>query len=422
MANKTLTCPKCSKGGFGSPAALKGHIRTKHPEAPVPKEVPGIASIKFPENTEPGYHSINCPTCRQPATVYLKDDGTVASSSEVPKPPPTSGLGGKHNPIKRAAHPEVISARYKMRWNAKENRWKRTVCLSGTHGKTGIEIPWQELGIDEFWMLNDCHGVMYIQPYIEKVSRWFQIHHRWRITRRWSRASEDRVVQDHWQWLKQSMVPRIVMQRKFREIPHSETFPFREVCEMFLKGYLGRGAGYTQHYFTNTFSYMLAQIAYEKAKGIKDWERIELYGCELEQIETEFIRQRPGIEFWFGMLVNMGVEIYVPESCFMLYPQVIGRLPTGQQFMANAPGYTAYGYKSPSLEEARAEGQPLGTDPIEENIVGSWDDYDYIDHTYTLNEAIARITQAHTFDLFSSENDALNEFLEEFNEHSFDRG
>jgi hypothetical protein len=175
---------------------------------------------------------------------------------------------------------------------------------------------------------------------------------------------------------------------------------------MFIGGMLGRGAGYVQVYYTNTFSYMFAQVAYEKAMGIKDWERIELYGCELEQLETEYFRQRPGLEFWFGVLVNMGVEIYVPESCFMLYAQDIVTAE-GRQMMTQYPGYMAYGLKSPSMEEAKSRQEPLGMDPVEENVIGSWDGY-FTDHTFAMNESLAFIARVTDMSNFRSDNDALN--------------
>ena len=405
---KALTCPTCGKTDFKSGSALKSHVKAKHPETQA-QEQHALPAV-MPEGTKPGYNQILCPSCKQPAMVFVKDDLTIASSSEMPKPPPSSDKRGRKNPVKLAAHPIVIKERYKMRWNDKENRWKRTVAMMGTHGKTAPEMPWYELGIDERWLLNDSHGIVYVSPHVEagRVDRWWQLHHRWRVTRRNTRHATD-----HWQWLQDvKTVPRIVMQRKFKEVPNSERYPFREVCEMFIGGKLGRGAGYVQYYFTNTFSYMFGQVLYEKAMGIKDWERIELYGCELEQLETEYFRQRPGLEFWFGMAAALGVEIYVPESCFMLYAQDIVVNQMRQQFMVQFPGYMAYSFKSPSLEEAKAQNQPIGVDPIEENVIGSWDDYEYTDHTYALSNAIVKTAQLHNLEDFGAENEELNKWLD----------
>ena len=410
---KHLECPVCKRADFKSGAALNSHITAKHQQTVVTADrFPTLAELNVPDDINSGYHSILCPTCKQQAMVFVTDDRKIASSSEVPKPTPTSALKGKFGKVKRGAHPSIISARYKMRWNDKENRWKNTVAMMGTHGKTAPEMPWHELGIAERWLLNDSHGIEYVRPHVAagRVDRWWQLHHRWRVTRRNTRNATD-----HWQWLQDvQTVPRIVMQRKFREVPHSEAFPFREICEMFIGGTLGRGAGYVQYYFTNTFSYMFAQVLYEKVRGIRDWERIELYGCELEQLETEYFRQRPGLEFWFGMAAAYGVEVYVPESCYMLYAQDIVYDQMRRQFLAQFPGYMAYGYKSPSLEEAKAQNLPLGVDPIEENVIGSWDDYEYIHHIYALNESFADMVKTHSLEDFAVENDVLNTHLDKW--------
>jgi hypothetical protein len=214
------------------------------------------------------------------------------------------------------------------------------------------------------------------------------------------------------------------MQRKFAEVPNSEAFKMREISEMFIGGNLGRGAGYNQYYYTNTFSYMFAQVLYEKKMGIKDWERIELYGCELEQLETEYFRQRPGIEFWFGLCVGAGIEIYVPESCFMAYAQdVVPDERTGgrTQRMIQYPGYMAYGYKSPSKAELESrnatnlqQGLPLeavGVDPVEENVIGAWDDSPWTDHIYAFNNSLANMMRAVDMSEMDEENDALNEWI-----------
>ena len=415
-SKKTLSCPVCGKPGFKAPGPLASHVKSLHPGFNLnEKAFDGSkgtyqATYEIPV-MEQGFHEINCPACRRLTMAYYKEDGTLAGSSkEIPKPPSSSEGAKNVTHPRRNAHPIIINERYKMRWNGDEGRWKNTVAMMGTHGKTAPEMPWFEEGVAERWLLNDSHGIPFVEPHVEagKVDRWWQLHHRWRTTRRHTRHATD-----HWQWLQDvGTVPRIVMQRKYKEVPNSEGFPFREVCEMFLSDKLGRGAGYVQYYFTNTFSYMFAQVLYEKVKGIKDWERVELYGCELEQLETEYFRQRPGIEFWMGMAVAYGIEIYVPEPCFMLYAQDMVQTQRGQA-MLQYPGYMAYGYKSPSLEEAKAQNLPIGVDPIEENVIGAWDDYPAIDHTYALNEQFAKMVKRNDISEFKQENEELNKWLDQ---------
>ena len=410
MARTSITCPHCNKVGFGSNAAMTAHIKSKHPGTdPADKTPYQNVTLKFPKNLEPGLHGLACPFCHQPTRVFIKDDGTVASSSEIPKPPASSDENKDRLPVKRAAHPVVIKNRFQMRLRP-DGTFKNTIAMMGTHGKTAPEMPWNEVGVSERWLLNDSHSIRPVKPHVEagKVDRWFQLHHRWRFTRRVTRHSDD-----HWQWLQdQDNVARVFMQRKFADVPRSEPFKIREISEMFIGDKLGRGAGYVQVYYTNTFSYMFAQAAYEKVTGVKDWERIELYGCELEQLETEYFRQRPGLEFWFGLCVNLGIEIYVPELCFMLYAQDVVNT-SGTQQMVQYPGYMAYGFKSPSMEEAKSRKEPLGMDVVEENVIGAWDGY-VPDHTFALNEGLAFLARAHDMSKFGEDNDKLNAWMDEW--------
>jgi hypothetical protein len=416
MAPKNLECVYCGKGGFKSKPALNSHIKAIHPTQQKAPENQSVIELTIPKDLPAGPHQVQ---------IWVDEEGNVVQSSEMPKQEiPSSSGGGDRAIPKRGAHPIVIENRYAMR-RREDGTWKKTVAMMGTHGKTAPEMPWFEPGIDERWLLNDSHGIEYVKPHVEagRVDRWWQLHHRWRVTRRATRHATD-----HWEWLQKiKTVPRIIMQREFAEVPNSEGFKMREISEKYIGGLLGRGAGYVQYYFTNTFSYMFAQVLYEKDMGINDWERIELYGCELEQLETEYFRQRPGIEFWFGLCVRAGIEIYVPESCFMAYAQDILPDPrTGGQTqrMVQYPGYMAYGYKSPSKEElllrnmaAREQNLPqeaMGVDPVEENVIGAWDDSPWIDHMYAFRNKFADLARATDMADMAEENDTLNEWLDTY--------
>jgi len=311
-------------------------------------------------------------------------------------------------PVKRGAHPVVIEARLKQR-RRKDGTWKNTIAMMGTHGRTAPKMPWYEPGIKERWLLNDSHSMPFVEPHIQegKVDRWWQMHHRWRFTRRLTRYSDD-----HWSWLQETTVPRIFMQRHYKDIPNSEGFKIREISEMFIGDKLPRGAGYVQQYYTNTFSYMLAQVLYEKEMGIEDWERVEIYGCELEQVETEYFRQRPGMEWWLGLCAAKGVEVYFPHDTFIAYAQDLVMTDMGQR-LVQYPGYMAYGYNSPSLEEAKTQGLPIGVDPIEENIIGTWEAY-YPWFIYAMNEGLAQMVKRHATEDFKGEIKVIDEWLSGF--------
>ena len=407
-----MNCPHCTRDNLKSKNALAAHIRAKHPAvnlAPTghPEAPPTQQIVVEMPLMEPGSHPLNCPFCKSQTQVFIKDDGTIASSSEMPKPP-TSSEGRDLGTLKRAAHPVAIEERLRQR-KREDGTWKNTVCMMGTHGRTAPKMPWYEPGINERWLLNDSHDIYFVKKHVEagRVDRWWQLHHRWRFTRRLTRYSGD-----HWTWLQDNNIPRIFMQRKYADIPNSEGFKIREISEMFIGGLLPRGAGYVQTYYTNTFSYMLAQVAYEKKMGIIDWERIEIYGCELEQLETEYFRQRPGMEWWLGLVAAMGIEVYFPHDTLIAYAQDI-QMAGGGQRLLQYPGYMAYGYKSPSMEEAESRGEPIGVDPVEENIMGAWDDY-HRWFIHGINEGLSQMNRRHALLDFDKEIEADVAWLDRF--------
>ncbi len=410
MPREKFACAYCGKEGFKSKNALNSHIKAKHPtmqEAPRAKKGEQQVILTMPL-MEPGLQVMECPFCHTAAQVYIKDDGTVGQTSDLPKPPSSSHGGTRRFP-KRAAHPIVIAARIAQRWNNEENRWKNTVAMMGTHGRTAPKMPWYEPGIAERWLLNDSHSIEYIKGHLDesRVDRWWQMHHRWRFTRRQTRYADD-----HWSWLQETKVPRIFMQRHYADVPNSEGFKIREISDMFIGNKLPRGAGYVQVYYTNTFSYMLAQVAYEKKMGIFDWERVEIYGCELEQLQTEYFRQRPGMEWWLGVVANMGIEVYFPQDTFIAFAQDVVNTDHGQM-MVQYPGYMAYGYKSPSLEEAKENDLPVGVDPVEENLIGAWEDSPATDYIFAMNEGLAQMVKRHTYTDFEEDYARLDEWLTE---------
>jgi len=408
-----MDCPHCNRTDLKSNAALKSHIRAKHPNINPETGKAAVEgrtlTVELPE-LQPGRHAINCPFCQSPTQIFINNEGNIASSEDMEELKPKSSSGrGKMFWRRSGAHPVVIDERFRQR-RRPDGTWKNTVAMMGTHGRTAPKMPWREPGIKERWLLNDSHDIEYVKQHVEagRVDRWWQMHHRWRITRRLTRHSGD-----HWTWLQNDTnVPRKFMQRKYADIPGSEGFKLREISEMFIGDRLGRGAGYVQVYYTNTFSYMLAQVAYEKKMGIIDWERVEIYGCELEQLETEYFRQRPGMEFWLGILVNMGIEIYFPHDTFIAYAQDIVQTQYGPR-MVQYPGYMAYGYKSPSKEEAIAQKLPLGVDPVEENVMGVWEDY-HKWYIHGINEGVAQMSKRHFLGDFPKEAVALTEWMEKF--------
>ena len=395
-------CPECGKV-LRSKTGLEAHTRSKHTAiVPVASEEPkNEITVTIPPEIagKPGKHKVNCPLCGQHTVLEIKTDKkpefTRSSGGGVP--------GAEELPPE---HPVVIRERMKQR------KGKKTLVMVGTHPQSLALAPWNEGGIDEWWGLNDSHHLASIRPYFDKFNRWFQMHHRWRFTRRMARRDVD-----HWSWLQDEHEDlQIYMQRHFADIPNSVEFPLREITEKLIGGLLPRGAGWTQRYYSTTFSFALAMAVYEKLEGINDWERIEIYGCELLQTEAEYFKQRPGMEWWNGYCAGIGIEIYVPMHTRILYTQAVQ--PDGKLFQY--PGYMTYGYMSPSIEEAKLEKMPIGEDPIQENLVGAWEDYPYRDYEFAFNSGYSRMNLAAAPDDTKEEIIKLREYEDMVLEGSID--
>jgi hypothetical protein len=139
------------------------------------------------------------------------------------------------------------------------------------------------------------------------------------------------------------------MQRRYLGIPASVKFPLREVTEAVLCKKIGRGVGWQRKYYGCTFAYCIALALYE------GFERIELYGVELAQ-QIEYIMQRPSTEFWLGIAVGKGVEVYLPAMTRVLQGPM-------------------YGYRWPDVPSAKRDKESISPLSIDEDNVGIWDNY-----------------------------------------------
>jgi hypothetical protein len=247
---------------------------------------------------------------------------------------------------------ETISARMEQRKD------KKTVVIIGTSPDSCGLTPWNEPGIDEFWSLNDAHHLPFM--YMDKISKWFQLHQPWRYKR-----PTPRYGAAHWEWMKEERDFPIYMQRVDEEVPSSVKFPLHETAREFLfsekhnQWLLGRGIGWQRKYYSCSFSYMAA-LAY-----LEGFERIEMYGTELAQ-ETEYYMQRPNTEFWIGLGVGRGVQFYVPAITRILQGTFYGyRYPTVDDFRAEVAERKAKGV----WEEGSWEPEE---DAVDEDNVGVW--------------------------------------------------
>jgi hypothetical protein len=124
-----------------------------------------------------------------------------------------------------------------------------------------------------------------------------------------TRPAAKRGVEGHYEWLQQPRGKPIYMQFHYPEIPDSVEYPLEDIVQKYI-GKLRHGDKISR-YFTNSLAYMVALAMYE------GFQRIEIYGFEMAH-DTEYVTQKANAEFWIGLALGRGIEIYIPEECSLL--------------------------------------------------------------------------------------------------------
>lgn len=247
----------------------------------------------------------------------------------------------------------------------KLRKGKKTVAIVGMAPTSCSLAPFDDPDV-EIWGLNEAHAF----DWLKRWDRWFQIH----ATESWKRYIAKRDVRGHFDWLKQkhtgeargqkpkltprglwrliktkfeyddrSNVPhwRQVLNNLFRgqsrkehyavqeqeklkpiymqywhpQVPNSVDYPLWEVWKEFFKDF--RRGDDMPKYFTSSFAYMMGIALLE------GFERVEVYGFEMAD-EIEYVMQKACAEFWIGLALGRGVEIYTPPNTQLLYSDLYG--------------------------------------------------------------------------------------------------
>ena len=183
---------------------------------------------------------------------------------------------------------------------------KRTVAIVGMAITSCSLAPFNDENV-EIWGLNEEHDF----PFMKRWDRWFQMHPHKSFTREIS----ERGVKNHWPWLQQKHGKPIYMLHVYEDVPDSVEYPLAQVIERFFSKALRGEKKYK--YFTSTMPYALAFALYE------GFDRIEIYGIEMCGPD-EYVAQRPCGEFWLGVLLGMGVELYTPPDNQLLSGRLYG--------------------------------------------------------------------------------------------------
>ena len=246
------------------------------------------------------------------------------------------------------------------------------VCVGTSPDSAGL-TAWDEPGIVGYAAVNDCHVLPFTR--MDKITHWYQLHHRWRFTRRNPRYGPN----DHWAWLQQEHDFPIYMQKRYDDVPSSTPFPLREITEKYMAARLGRGGGFQRKYYTCSFSFILPHVLdmLETKYMPSDYNpihdppyaRIEFYGIELAQ-KQEYIEQRPGTEFWSGYCMGRGIQFYVPQDTKIFHGDLYGyRTPNRAGAIA---GIRA---GNPGISSAQAVAMAVGENIADDDNVGVWAAY-----------------------------------------------
>lgn len=177
----------------------------------------------------------------------------------------------------------------------------RKVCLSGFAAYSREWANKQPEGT-EIWGMNEGHSFLKVKP-----NRWFQIH-----PPHWNQKTVDK--QDwpsgnygrhpaHIEWLSKQTCP-VYMQKVDPRISTAVEYPLDEIISKYRR------------YLTSTIAYMLALLLYEheQYRWWKPWtwkmkvDSVVLTGIEMG-VGTEYMIQRPCVEYFLGKLESKGVKI-----------------------------------------------------------------------------------------------------------------
>lgn len=176
---------------------------------------------------------------------------------------------------------------------------KKKVAIVGC-SPSKSEAPFNDPSF-EIWGVNNLY------PHIPRATRWFEIHE---ITAT-SDGTRLRRGETHFrgqpvgqylaqmgEWAQKQNCP-VYMQQAWPEVPTVVAYPIAAVLQRF------------GGYFTNSISWMLALALLE------GFDVVHVYGVDMA-VDSEYHHQRPSCEYFLGLAVGLGVDVYVPPSADLL--------------------------------------------------------------------------------------------------------
>jgi len=195
-----------------------------------------------------------------------------------------------------------------------------TVLLFGTNTFTRHLIDWSRKDC-EFWCWNEVGSLKDDRPgyWAGRVDLLLQMHAPpiWRNHKNVNHGRQQ-VLKDgtnsnsHYDWLQRVHEFPIYMQEHYEDVPSSVKYPKDEIIEKFLPNIKRDVAGNIDQVvnFTSSTAYAIALALYLGKT------QIELAGIEMTS-DTEYVRQRPGVYFWIGIAVGLGVNVVLHSPLLM---------------------------------------------------------------------------------------------------------
>lgn len=271
----------------------------------------------------------HCPTCGM--SIRMERNTYYKTEQYVPR------IGGEDVArVLKHQDPEMAEKLCKLR------KGKKTVAMVGLAPTSCSLAPFEDKDV-EIWALNEAHA---FPQWLTRWDRWFQIHD----SKSWKRYIAKRDVRGHYDWLKRyhygefesrqqpkehewqdlsdvtkdnqllvdgewEKLKPIYLQYWKSDIPNSIGYPIQEVSAFAFPDF--RRGDSKVKYFTSTLAYMFG-IALLEGVG-----RIEIYGFELAD-DIEYVKQKACAEFWIGLALGRGVEVYTPPNSQILYSTLYG--------------------------------------------------------------------------------------------------
>lgn len=176
---------------------------------------------------------------------------------------------------------------------------KRICCIVGLAPSTRLGFLHEPLGT-EIWTLNNAYKC-FTPEELTKFTRWFQIHPK----EEWE-ANNAKELEAYRAFLNGLSVP-LYMDDVHPEYPNSVRYPLEEIIQ---------GLGYD--YFTSSIAYLIALAIFE------GFEELHIFGVEMV-FGTEYVHERPCVEFWLGVAHARGIELLMPEESTLLRGPLYGR-------------------------------------------------------------------------------------------------